>query len=112
MDTATNMHSEAKKAVLEEARKVNAERMKAVEELAAVVAERIELEERLKENTKEEKRAVREAEKAGWTSAQIKRFMKPPRSQNKTRSPNENVPATETNQPEHTPAQSSVMGNV
>jgi len=95
MDTSTNTQSAAEQAVLEEARKVNEERMAAVERLAAVVAERIELDEQLKENTKAERRAVREAEKAGWTSAQIKRFMKPPRTQTTTR----NTSGTELNPP-------------
>lgn len=73
----------AEQAVLDEARKVNEERMQAIQDLAAIVAQRIDLEERLKDNAKQERRAIREAEKAGWTPAQIKRFMKPPRTQSR-----------------------------
>lgn len=81
METPNNNLSTAEQAVLDEAHKVNEERMQAVKGLAAIVAQRIDLEEQLKDNTKQERRAIREAEKAGWTPAQIKRFMKPPRSQ-------------------------------
>src|SRR5699024_7295773 len=84
METSTKNLSPAEQAVLDEARKVNEERMQAIQNLAAIVAQRIDLEERLKDNAKQERRAVREAEKAGWTPAQIKRFMKPPRTQNTT----------------------------
>jgi|SRR5699024_1627267 len=84
METTNKNLSTAEQAVLDEARKVNEERMQAIQDLAATVAQRIDLEERLKDNAKEERRAVREAEKAGWTPAQIKRFMKPPRTQHKT----------------------------
>ena len=82
METSNKSLSPAEQTVLDEARKVNEERMQAIQDLAAIVAQRIDLEDRLKENTKQERRAVREAEKAGWTPAQIKRFMKPPRPQN------------------------------
>lgn len=85
METTNNNLSTAEQAVLDEARKVNEERMQAVKNLAVVVAQRIDLEEQLKDNTKQERRAVREAEKAGWTPAQIKRFMKPPRTQHTSR---------------------------
>jgi len=87
METPTNEISAAEQAVLNEARKVNDERMQAVKDLAMIVAERIDLEEQLKDNTKQERRAVRAAEKAGWTQAQIKRFMKPPRSSPASKKP-------------------------
>lgn len=83
METTNQNLSPAEQAVLNEARKVNEERMQAIQDLAAIVAQRIDLEERLKENTKQERRAVRKAEKAGWTPAQIKRFMKPPSTQSR-----------------------------
>src|SRR5699024_7894793 len=85
MDTSTNTQSAAEQAVLEEARKGNEERMAAVERVAVVVAERIQQDEQLKDNTKAEPRAVREAEKAGWTSPKIKRFMKQPPTETTTR---------------------------
>lgn len=93
METPNNNLSPAEQAVLDEAHKVNEERMLVIEDLAAIVAQRIDLEERLKENTKQERRAIREAEKAGWTPAQIKRFMKPPRTQNTTQ-PSTSTPDT------------------
>ena len=68
-------------AVLDEARKVNEERMKAVKHLAAIVAEKHDLEEQVKDNARRERQAIKAAEKAGWTQAQIKRFMKPPKKQ-------------------------------
>lgn len=86
MTTTSENLSAAEQAVLDEAHKVNEQRMQAIKDLAAIVAQRVELEEQLKDNTKEERRAIREAEKAGWTPAQIKRFMKPPRTQSKSQS--------------------------
>jgi len=85
METTNTNLSPAEQAVLDEARKVNEQRMHAIQNLAAIIAQRIELEERLKDNAKQERRAVRAAEKAGWTPAQIKRFMKPPRVHRGTR---------------------------
>lgn len=78
METPSNKLSPTEQAVLDEARKVNEERIHPIQELAAIVAQRIDLEKQLKDNTRQERRAIREAEKAGWTPAQIKRFMKPP----------------------------------
>src|SRR5699024_11481208 len=68
-------------AVLDEARKVNEERMKAVKHLAAIVAEKHDLEEQVKDNARRERQATKAAEKAGWTQAQIKPFIKPPNKQ-------------------------------
>lgn len=112
MDTTKDNLTAAEQAVLEEARKVNEERMRAIEELAAIVAERISLEEQLKENSKEEKRAIREAEKAGWTPAQIKRFMKPPRSQNKTRPSKDNGKTGTQESGDTTSTQSGMINSV
>jgi|SRR5699024_10858806 len=112
MDTTKDNLSAAEKAVLEEARKVNEERMRAIEDLAAIVAERISLEEQLKENSKEEKRAIRQAEKAGWTPAQIKRFMKPPRTQNKTRRSEDNGQTGTQELGETTSTQSGMIDSV
>src|SRR5690625_3860234 len=102
METMNKNISTAEQAVLDEARKVNEERMQAIQDLAAIVAQRIDLEEQLKDNTKQERRAIREAEKVGWTPAQIKRFMKPPRTQNKSQS---KLSAHDTSSPEQSPTE-------
>lgn len=72
--------SEAKRHVIEEAERVNQERMAAVEELADAVARRVNLEHELAEAKKEEKRLMTAAEKQGWTRTQINRFAKPPKA--------------------------------
>src|SRR5699024_10671508 len=54
---------EAQQQVLDEARKVNDERLKVVEELAAAVAFRVDLEKQVHEAKKEEKRLMTAAEK-------------------------------------------------
>jgi len=83
-------------AVLDEARKVNEERMEAVQKLASIVAEKHELEEQLKDNARRERQAIKAAEKAGWTQAQVKRFMKPPKKQQpKTEPQNSNTSSHE-----------------
>lgn len=97
METMNENISTAEQAVLDEARKVNEKRMQAIQDLAAIVAQRVDLEEQLKDNAKQERRAVREAEKSGWTPAQIKRFMKPPRTQHKTQ-PNASTPEPKSEQ--------------
>jgi len=102
METSNKNLSPAEQAVLDEAHKVNEERMQVIQDLAAIVAQRIDLEEQLKDNTKQERRAIREAEKAGWTPAQIKRFMKPPRTQSKSQS---KASAHDTNSPEQSPTE-------
>lgn len=71
----------AEKAVLEEAAKVNSERMEAVEKLAATVARRVDLEKQVAETVKEERRLASAAEKAGWTAAQVKRFVRKAKEQ-------------------------------
>lgn len=58
--------------------------MTAVQDLTVIVAEKLELEQQMKENNQREKQATETAEKAGWTQAQIKRFMKPPRPKTTT----------------------------
>lgn len=66
--------------VLDEARKVNEERLKAVEDLAAAVAFRVDLERQLHEAKKEEKRLMTAAEKQGWTRAQVNKFARTPKT--------------------------------
>ncbi|GAA1139802.1 hypothetical protein [Nesterenkonia lutea] len=70
----------AQRHVLEEAQKVNEERMAAVEDLAKAVARRVDLEHELNEAKKEEKRLMTAAEKQGWTRAQVNKFAKPPKA--------------------------------
>lgn len=70
-------HDEAQRHVLEEAARVNEERMAAIEELAKAVATRVGLEQDLSEAKKEERRLMAAAEKQGWTKAQVNRFAKP-----------------------------------
>lgn len=70
---------EAQQQVLDEARKVNDERLKAVEELAAAVAFRVDLERQVHEAKKEEKRLMTAAEKQGWTRAQVNKFARAPK---------------------------------
>lgn len=70
----------AQRHVLEEAQKVNEERMTAVEDLAKAVARRVDLEQELNEAKKEEKRLMVAAEKQGWTRAQVTKFAKPPKA--------------------------------
>lgn len=70
----------AQRHVLEEAQKVNEERMTAVEDLAKAVARRVDLEQELNEAKKEEKRLMAAAEKQGWTRAQVTKFAKPPKA--------------------------------
>lgn len=70
---------EAQQQVLDEARKVNDERLKAVEELAAAVAFRVDLEKQVHEAKKEEKRLMTAAEKQGWTRAQVNKFARAPK---------------------------------
>lgn len=72
--------NDAQRHVLEEAERVNQDRMAAVEELAKAVARRVDLEHDLNEAKKEEKRAMVTAEKQGWTRAQVAKFAKPPKS--------------------------------
>lgn len=79
MEQTVNHIEKTQQTVLDEARKVNEERLKSVEKLASIIAEKIELEEQQKDNARRERQAIKAAEKAGWTQAQIKRFMKPPR---------------------------------
>jgi len=62
-----------------EAERINAERMKVVEDLATAVEERVELERLLAEAQKKEKRLMTEAEKVGWTRKQVSSFAKPPK---------------------------------
>lgn len=83
--TAENSTEETEAAVLEEAEKVNYERMAAVKELAAAVAHRVALEEQIKEAEKREKQLARDAAKAGWTEAQIKRFTRTAKSPQRSR---------------------------
>lgn len=71
---------EAQQQVLDEARKVNEQRLKAVEELAAAVAFRVEVERQLHEAKKEEKRLMNAAEKQGWTRAQVNKFARAPKA--------------------------------
>jgi len=87
MNTQAQAQRVTEQAVLEEARKVNEQRMKSVEVLARLVAGRRELEARLKENAKQQRRAIREAKKAGWTTAQIKRLVNPPKSPQQMQEP-------------------------
>lgn len=70
---------EAQQQVLDEARKVNDERLKAVEDLAAAVAFRVDLEKQVHEAKKEEKRLMTAAEKQGWTRAQVNKFARTPK---------------------------------
>lgn len=74
----------AQQQVLEEARKVNEERLKAVEDLAAAVAFRVDLERQLHEAKKEEKRLMNAAEKQGWTRAQVNKFARAPKAGKRT----------------------------
>lgn len=76
MNTSAETVDSAQQAVLDEAAKVNDERMQAVHDLAAGVSQRVQLEAELAEAEKEEKRLIAAAEKAGWTAAQVKRFIK------------------------------------
>lgn len=78
----------AQQQVLEEARKVNEERLKAVEDLAAAVAFRVDLERQVHEAKKEEKRLMNAAEKQGWTRAQVNKFARAPKSTRRTQSTN------------------------
>lgn len=64
---------------LAEAERINAERMKVVEDLATAVEQRVELERELAEAQKREKRLMSEAEKVGWTRKQVATFAKPPK---------------------------------
>lgn len=73
-------NSEAKRHVLEEAARVNQERMEAVENLADAVARRVDLEHQVAEAKKEEKRRMTAAEKAGWSRTEVTRFAKPPKT--------------------------------
>lgn len=91
MSIEDSKEESAKQAVLDEAAKVNEERMTAVEELAAGVSYRIQLEGQLIEAEKEEKRLTQAAEKAGWTAAQVKRFIRSAKASPKRRK----SPATE-----------------
>lgn len=70
----------AQRHVIEEAQKVNEERMEAVTELAQAVTRRVDLEQELSEAKKEEKRLMAAAEKRGWTRAQVNKFAKPPKA--------------------------------
>lgn len=79
----------AQRHVLDEAHRVNEERMAAIEQLAKSVARRVELEQELGEAKREEKRLMAAAEKQGWTRAQVNKFAKPPK--NTSRKPAENV---------------------
>lgn len=76
--------SPAQKHVLEEAERINAERMQVVDDLARAVAARVDLEHELAEAKKHEKRLMSEAEKKGWTRAQVSKFAKVPKSTTKT----------------------------
>lgn len=81
--------SPAQRHVLDEAHRVNEERMAAIEQLAKSVARRVELEQELSEAKREEKRLMAAAEKQGWTRAQVNKFAKPPKTTN--RKPTDNV---------------------
>lgn len=70
----------AQQHVMDEAQKVNEERMAAVEKLALAVARRVDLEHALSEAKKDEKRLMVAAEKQGWTRAQVTKFAKPPKA--------------------------------
>lgn len=78
----------AQQQVLDEARKVNDQRLKAVEELATAVAFRVDLERQVHEAKKEEKRLMTAAEKQGWTRAQVNKFARAPKNTRRTQSPN------------------------
>lgn len=70
---------EAQRHVLDEAARVNEERMAAIEDLAKAVAKRTGLEHELNEAKKDERRAMSAAEKQGWTKAQVAKFAKVPK---------------------------------
>lgn len=80
----------AQQHVMDEAARVNEERMAAVEELAKAVALRVDLEHELNEAKKEEKRLMVAAEKQGWTRAQVNRFAKPPKTSTRKSAATEN----------------------
>lgn len=100
---------EAQQQVLDEARKVNDERLKAVEELAAAVAYRVDLEKQVHEAKKEEKRLMNVAEKHGWTRAQVNKFARAPKPTGKRpQQPNSATARTApTEAPTETPAGAS-----
>ncbi|WP_044496449.1 hypothetical protein [Nesterenkonia massiliensis] len=87
--------------VLDEARRVNEERMKAVEDLAAAVAHRVDLERQLNDAKKNEKRLMAAAEKAGWTRTQVSRFARPPKSTAKKAEPDNEAPQSEQSRPDY-----------
>lgn len=90
-------HDEAQRHVLEEAARVNEERMEAIQNLAEAVATRTGLEHDLNEAKKEERRAMAAAEKQGWTKAQVARFAKLPKATGrKTRENTETVTGGDT----------------
>lgn len=76
----------AAQSVLEEAERVNQERMQAVADLAECIGDRMDLEAQLAETLKREKQLMAAAEKQGWTPAQIKRFSRTAKSPKKSRS--------------------------
>lgn len=96
---------EAQQQVLDEARKVNDERLKAVEELAAAVAHRVDLEKQVHEAKKEEKRLMTIAEKHGWTRAQVNKFSRAPKTTGKR--PQQPNSATAQTAPTETPEEAS-----
>lgn len=100
---------QTEQAVLEEAERVNEERMTAVRDLAAAVAERVTLQEQVKEAEKQEKQAARQAEKAGWTEAQIKRFIKSAKTPPKSRQQSTETEPTSSPSPE--PSAASTVGD-
>lgn len=81
MEQSNENLATAEQAVLDEAAKVNSERMDAVQKLAATVARRVDLEKQVAETIKEERRLANAAEKAGWTAAQVKRFVRKAKEQ-------------------------------
>lgn len=100
MEQRRENQTDAEQAVLDEASKVNEERMDAVQRLASSVARRVELERQVSEAVKEEKRLATAAEKAGWTAAQVKRFAKKAKEQpQKKGHPNPQHQAEESAQP-------------
>lgn len=75
---------------LEDARKLTEQRMAAAEKIAQAISARVAAEEALKEAESEERKAYREAERHGWTKAELNK-LKPTRKrrtpQKKTTTP-------------------------
>lgn len=94
-----NDTSPAKRHVLDEAHRVNEERIAAIEQLANSVARRVKIEQELNEAKKEEKRLMAAAEKQGWTRAQVNKFAKPPKNTNRKTMGHGESPSTEETTP-------------